>query len=449
VIDWAPAATFYHVYPLGLLGAPRRNDLAAAPVPRLAALTGWRDHLRSLGVTALYLGPVFESTAHGYDTIDYHAVDSRLGTADTLREVVDRFHEAGIRVLLDGVLNHVGRDHWAFRDVRERLADSPYAGWFRSLRFGGRSPAGDPFTYEGWAGHFDLVALDLASQEVRAHLFDAVTAWFERFDIDGLRLDAADVIDLDFLRALASHVRAQRPDAWLVGEVVHGDYARWANPEMLDSVTNYEAYKGLWSSLVDVNYFEIAYALERQFGAGGIYRGLPLYNFVDNHDVDRVASLLPRAEQLYPLHCLLFTMPGVPSIYAGSEWGIEGRRRPGDDSALRPALDLATAPLAGRSPELATAIGRLARVRAGSVALRRGDYRQLHVGHEQLAFAREKDGERVVVMLNAARESVAFDLDMRGSVAVDLLDHRERLPIATGRLRAIVPPSWARIMRVE
>jgi cyclomaltodextrinase / maltogenic alpha-amylase / neopullulanase len=234
-----------------------------------------------------------------------------------------------------------------------------------------------------------------------------------------------------------------------LGEVVHGDYARWANPAMLDSVTNYEAFKGLWSSLADANYFEIAYALERQSGAGGIYRDLPLYNFADNHDVDRVASQLPRAASLHPLHCLLFTMPGVPSIYAGSEWGIEGVRRPGDDSALRPALDLASAPGRGRAPELAATIGRLARVRAGSVALRRGGYRQLHVAHEQLAFLREAAGERVVVALNASEAPAALDLPVTGSAAVDLLDHGERLPIVGGRLRTVVPPSWARVLRVE
>ena len=444
--DWSWDAFFYHVYPLGMCGAPLRNDFGAAPVPRLEQLRGWLDHMRKLGVNALYLGPLFESTAHGYDTADYYHVDRRLGTDQTLRDLVAACHATGIRVILDGVFNHVGRDFWAFRDVLANGEASAYRDWFSGLRFDARSPEGDPFTYEGWHGHFDLVKLDVGNPAVRGHLFGAVESWIADFGIDGLRLDAADVLDLDFQQALAAHCRALKPDFWLVGEVVHGDYRRWANPQTLDSVTNYECYKGLYSSLADRNYFEIAYALDRQFGPSGRYRDLALYNFVDNHDQDRIVEKLPVRQHLYPLHCLLFTMPGVPSIYYGSEWAIDGRRRSGDDGPVRPALDIATAASLSLEPALADAIARLARVRAELAPLRHGDYRQLHVAAQQLAFAREAGSEIVLVMLNAASEAATLEIAApRDGVWSDALNG-DSAASAEGRLAVEIPPFWARIL---
>jgi glycosidase len=443
---WAADAVFYHVYPLGLCGAPATNDFSSEPVERLAKLTGWLAHIRDLGCNALLLGPVFESSAHGYDTADYWHVDRRLGTDETLRSLVESCHAAGLRVVLDGVFNHVGRDFWAFRDVLAKGPASPFAGWFAGLSFEGRSPYGDRFSYEGWAGHFDLVKLNLAHPEVRAHLLDAVRSWILDFDIDGLRLDAADSVNLGFLRELSAWCRSIQPDFWLVGEVVHGDYRRWANAETLDSVTNYEAYKGLWSSLADHNYFEIAHSLEREFGSGGLYEGLALYNFVDNHDQDRVAGKLGETRLLYPLYLLLFTMPGIPSIYYGSEWGLQAKRLPGDDGPVRPALSLEDGPSLGCAPDLAAAIGRLASVRDGSAALRVGSYRELHVASEQFAFARELDAETVVVLLNAAATAAQltvptpFDGDWR-----DLLNGGT-VRSSGGNLRVDVPPFWGCVL---
>ena len=443
---WATDSVFYHVYPLGLCGAPARNDFDAQPVERLDQLTGWLGHIRCLGCNALYLGPLFESTAHGYDTADYWHLDRRLDTDETLRRFVAASHGAGIRVVLDGVFNHVGRDFWAFRDVQANGQGSAYRDWFAGLRFDGRSPYSDSFAYEGWHGHFDLVKLNLGNPAVREHLFGAVESWIRDFDIDGLRLDAADVVDLDFQRALAELCRRLKPDFWLLGEIVHGDYRRWANPLTLDSVTNYEAYKGLYSSLADHNYFEIAYALNRQFGPSGMYAGLPLYNFVDNHDQDRVANLLGDARLLNPLYLLLLTIPGVPSIYYGSEWGLLGARKPGDDSPVRPALDLATAASLGTEPELAGVIARLAGIRAELPSLRHGAYRQLYVAHEQLAFAREGGGATVVVMINASDRAAEVVVPApRNGVWTDALTGGS-VTAAGGNLTAEVGPFWGRIL---
>jgi cyclomaltodextrinase / maltogenic alpha-amylase / neopullulanase len=450
---WADDAVFYHIYPLGLCGAPPRNDFCSPMTPRLEQLYAWIDHLVYLGANAVCLGPVFESTAHGYDTADYFNVDRRLGSNHILSELVSAMRQKGIRVILDAVLNHVGRDFQAFRDVRENHERSHYCGWFQGLRFGVSSPFNDPFTYTGWNGHYDLVKLDLGNPEVKGHLFQAVEMWIKEFNFDGFRLDAAGYMDIAFLKELGAFCRRLRPDFWLMGEVVGGDYRKWANAETLDSVTNYECYKGLYSSHVDRNYFEIAYAFNRQFGDTGLYRNIPLYNFADNHDVNRVASLLENPAHLYTLYCLLFTMPGVPSIYYGSEWGIHGRRSSRDDVALRPHLRIETASQTAPHPELSKTIASLARIRHGSQAVRRGDYQQLFVSHEQFAFARQTPEECVVVAVNSSDKRVSFDLNIpfgRAGRLVDLLDPGEEFQVLDGRAKIDpVWPCWARIMKLD
>ncbi len=447
--NWAHDAVFYHIYPLGLCGAPARNDFVSSPEPRLAQINDWIDHIRRLSVNAMYLGPLFESSSHGYDTVDYYHVDRRLGSNADLDALVTNLHAAGIRVILDGVFHHVGRDFWAFRDLQANRERSPYRDWFVGVDFGRRSPHGDPFTYDAWRGHYNLVKLNLHHPDVRAHIFGAVQQWVEQFGIDGLRLDVAEDIDLDFLRALAAFCRQLRPDFWLLGETIHGDYRTWANAETLDATTNYEIYKGLFSSHNDRNYFEIAYSLNRQFGEGGIYKGLPLYNFADNHDVNRIASTLANPAHLYPLHALLFTMPGVPSIYYGSEWAIGGVKQGGDDAPLRPYMTLDTAQRALHA-DLAQTVSRLARVRHESRALRDGTYQQLFVAHEQFAFVRRCDDEQVIVAVNATSEPAQLRLPVPltdGQQVVDLLDGIQQFQVQNGHLEIDVPPCWARTLR--
>jgi cyclomaltodextrinase / maltogenic alpha-amylase / neopullulanase len=445
--SWARDAIFYHLYPLGACGAPRRNDFRSEPEPRLSVLEGWIPHIVELGCTAVWLGPVFESTAHGYDTADYRTVDRRLGRNGDLKRLVGRFHEAGIRVILDGVFNHAGRDFPPFRDLIEKGEASPYRGWFRGVDFSRRSPEGDRFSYEGWNGCYDLVRFDLGNGEARSYLLDSVRTWFSDFGIDGIRLDAADCVDLGFQRELAAMVRGIDPEAFLMGEIVHGDYRTWANGETLDSVTNYECYKGLWSSHRDGNYHEIAWSLDRQFGPSGMYRDLPLYAFAENHDVDRVASLVGKKAQLYPLYLLLYTMPGVPSVYYGGEWGLPDKRRPGDDSPVRPALDGIEAH--GAEPDLARAIGRFARVRAGSSALRRGDYRGLLVEPRRLAFSRRHGDETVVVAVSALDSPTTARIPVGvpdGTVFTDLLNPGHRYTSSGGSLTCGLDPAWGRVL---
>ncbi len=442
-------AIFYQLYPLGACGAPADNDRVSAPEPRLRQLLPWLAHARRLGCNALYLGPVFESAKHGYDTLDYFTVDRRLGTEQTLRELCDEAHRLGIRVVLDAVFGHVGRDFWAFRDLREKGEASAHRGWFLGVDFTKRSRFGDGFTSEHWKDAPELPRLNLANPAVREHLFAAVDSWVSRFGIDGLRLDSADWLTLDFLEALRARC-ADRPDFFLLGEVVHGDYRTWARPGALDSTTNYEASKGLWSSHVDKNFFEIGYTLERQFGAKGVYQGLPLYSFADNHDVNRVASMVPERKNLFSLSCLLFTMPGLPSIYAGSEWGLQGKRTATDDRPLRPALDLEHLRRT-QAADLPEAITRLAALHHSSRALREGDYRQLSVAAEQLAFLRQAADERVIVAVNGgAPTSMKLSLPGEGRARlVDLLDPGAPVEVQGGQVTLELPGSWARVLRVE
>ncbi len=445
--------TFYHIYPLGACGAPSRNDFTSPAGAGIRKLIDSLPRLSAQGITAIYIGPLFESTAHGYDTLDYRWVDRRLGTNDDLKAFTAACHARNIKVVLDAVLNHTGRHFFAFRDLQERGVDSPYRDWYRGVDFSGKSPLGDGFSYEGWSGHYDLAKLDTGNPGVREHLFSAVRFWIETFDIDGLRLDAADVLPGEFMDALAAFTRSLKGDFWLLGEVVHGDYREWAREGRLDSVTNYELYKGLWSSFNDENFFEIAWTLNRQFGHEGMYRHLALYNFADNHDVVRVASVLKKPGHLFPLYGLLFTVPGVPSIYYGSEWAIEGERTEQSDAALRPALDLESdRSIGGIGADLAREIARFIKIRKDLPALREGEYRQLFVASRQFAFSREITGGtgrgvKVIVAVNAADTPETIDIAMPESgVWTDALDGNARFEESDGTLSVSVGPSWLRIL---
>lgn len=440
---WSTDSVFYHIYPLGFCGAPEYNDFGQ-PVQRLAQLHDWIPHLKELGVNALYLGPVFQSVKHGYDTADYFQIDCRLGDNDSFAKLCQQLHENGIRVVLDGVFNHVGREFWAFKDVREKGQGSPYCGWFHNLNFGGPSPMGDPFWYDAWQGHYELVKLNLRNPDVVRHLLDAVSMWMDTFHIDGLRLDAADCVDFDFFRTLKGFVKDRNPDFWLMGEIIHGDYARWANPEMLDSVTNYECWKGLWSSHNDKNYFEIAHSLNRQFGPGGIYRNLILYNFADNHDVDRLASKLSDPAHLNNVYTLLYTMPGIPSLYYGSEWAIQGARTKTSDAALRPHLELKE--MQALDQGLCVHLSQLSAIRSAFPALREGQYENVVIKNQQLVFRRATDSQRVYVVLNLEPQEVHVEFPHQEPVLQDVLHNDQIFNNDGGRTWLPVPPCSARIL---
>ena len=333
---WYDNAVFYHIYPLGLCGCAHEND--GQPVPgAFKKLDAWAQHAAKLGCTAIYIGPLFESGSHGYDTIDYRRVDRRLGTNEEFKEFVAACHERGQKVIVDGVFNHVGRDFFAFRELKEHRENARYKDWFCDVNFWGNNEYNDGFSYGNWGGFNLLVKLNQRNPEVQNYHFDTIRFWVDEFDIDGIRLDAADVLDFDFMKGLRRLANEVKPEFWLMGEVIHGDYSRWANPEMLHSVTNYELHKGLWSGHNDHNYFEIAHTMRR---LQGLCHDTKLYLFSDNHDVERLPNKLRNREHIRHIALLVYTLWGIPSIYYGSEFGIEGKKEWGSDWPLRPCLEL-------------------------------------------------------------------------------------------------------------
>lgn len=392
---WYDEAVFYHIYPLGLAGAPKQNDYGE-PVHRLNTLLPWVDHIKEIGGSALYIGPLFESVGHGYETTDYKKLDSRLGTNEDLTAFVAYCHEQGIKVIFDGVFNHTGRDFFAFKDIQANRENSHYKDWYCNVNFWGNNEYNDGFSYDNWGGYNLLVKLNQKNPAVVDYICDVIRFWVSEFDVDGIRLDAADVLDFDFMKALRRTANEVKPDFWLMGEVIHGDYSRWVNGETLHSVTNYTLHKALYSGHNDHNYFEIAHTVRRLQNMGT----LKLYNFVDNHDVERIYTKLTNKAHFAPVHVLLYTLPGVPSIYYGSEFGIEGRKEYGSDDSLRPALNIEDYKDSVKTNPCTSLIAALGKVRQAVPALSYGSYAELMLTNRQFAYARDLDGTRVIVSVN-------------------------------------------------
>lgn len=409
---WIDNSCFYQIYPLGFCGAPREND--GILVPRILKVLDWVEHLRRLNIDAVYFSPIFQSDRHGYDTRDYRTLDCRLGSNEDFAQVCRALHAAGIRVVLDGVFNHVGRGFWAFRDVLLNRENSPYLNWF-TIRLDSDNGYGDGLSYEGWEGHYELVKLNLQNPQVQEYLFSCIRFWVEQFDIDGLRLDVAYSLDRGFLERLRGFTRELKEQFALIGEVLFGDYNLLVNEGMLHSCTNYECYKGLFSSCNEHNLFEISYSLNRQFGPETwcLYRGKHLVSFVDNHDVTRIASQLKEERHLPLIYGLLYSMPGIPCLYYGSEWGLQGKKEDGDD-ALRPC------PQAPQWTSLTQFLSRLGELRREHPALTLGDYRNVYVANEQLVFSRTWEKECIYVGINLSGQPGVLRLDQEAR-ATDLL----------------------------
>lgn len=414
---WAYESVFYQIYPLGFAGAPFEND--GVLEHRILKVNDWIGHIKALGANAVYFSPLFESDTHGYNARDYRKVDCRLGTNGDFAKVCQNLHKEGIRVVLDGVFNHAGRGFWAFQDVLKNRENSPYLNWFH-IDLGGNSNYNDGLWYEGWEGNYDLVKLNLQNEEVVTYLLESVRGWIEEFDIDGLRLDVAYCLDEGFVRRLRSFCDSLKEDFFLVGEMLHGDYNRLMNDAMLHSVTNYECYKGLYSSFNSMNLFEIVHSLLRQFGPENwtLYKGKHMLSFVDNHDVTRVASILSNENHLTLIYALMFGMPGIPCVYYGSEWGAKAEKSQGDP-ALRASFD------APEQNGLTEWIAKLAAAKKQSKALNYGAFRSVLLTNRQCIFERAAEGERVLVAVNADEQPFTAHFDAGCGRAVDLITGKE------------------------
>lgn len=411
---WYDESVFYHIYPLGLTGAPAQNDYGEV-VHRLPTLLPWIDHIKEVGCNAIYIGPLFESVGHGYETTDYRTLDRRLGDNDDLKEFVRTCHEKGMRVIFDGVFNHTGRDFFAFKDLQKNRENSQYKDWYCNVNFGGNNEYNDGFSYDNWGGYNLLVKLNQWNPQVKDYIYDVIRFWVSEFDIDGIRLDAADVLDFDFMKGMRQVANEVKPDFWLMGEVIHGEYTRWVNPETLHSVTNYNLNKALWSGCNEHNFFEIAHTVKRLYDMGGChYRNLELYSFADNHDVERIASKIINKDHLSVIYTLMYTLPGIPSIYYGSEFGIEGKKEQGSDASLRPHLELSDYTDAVADNPLTALIARLGSIHQAQKALCYGEYKELLLTNRQYAFSRYFENEDVITAVNNDEQETTLHIPYQG-----------------------------------
>ena len=444
---WYDEAIFYHIYPFGLAGAERENDYHTV-THRLKNLIPWIDHICQIGCNALYIGPLFQSVGHGYETTDYMTLDGRLGTNDDLKEFVCTCHEKGVRVVFDGVFNHTGRDFFAFKDLQKNRESSPYKDWFCNVNFNGNNEYNDGFSYENWGGYNLLVKLNQWNPAVVDYICNVIRYWVTEFDVDGIRLDAADVLGFDYMKQMRQVANTIKEDFWLMGEVIHGDYCRWVNADTLHAVTNYNLHKALYSGHNDHNYFEIAHTVKRLYEMGGChYENLKLYNFVDNHDVDRIMSKLNQKELYVPVHYLLYTLPGIPSIYYGSEFGIEGKKENGSDAPIRPCLHLEDF----NGNTYSDLISSLAKVRHDQKALSYGEYREILLTNRQYAFLRTWENENVVTAVNNDEnpfECYIGGLPLANGTAIDCIT-KEKFPIENSSCHFTIPSSWGRILSLS
>jgi glycosidase len=432
---WYEEALIYHIYALSLAEASFFNDYTAEE-HKLTEIEKWIPHIKGMGFNAVLLSPVFKSRTHGYDVSDYYIIDNRLGTNDEFKSLVRKFHENGIRIILDGVFNHCGRDFFAFQELRQNNRD--YADWFSGVDFNRQSPMGDPFDYNTWGGYHELPKFNLKNNSVKNYLLDGVRFWINAFDIDGMRLDAADVLDFDFMVELRRVAEEKKPDFWLMGEVVHGDYRKWVNTTTLHSVTNYILYKSLLSSHNDNNLYELAYCVTHSVPNNG----LPLNTFLDNHDLNRIASCCEN-EHLNTLYTLLFTLPGIPSVYYGSEWGFNGIKKNGSDQDIRPYINVENR--AVYDSWLTGHISRLVRIRQGEKALRYGGYKQIYLEYQRpFVFERSYENERIYIAVNVSDQHENVDLSgCSNSGLLDLLLEQRIFDLRHVQL----PPHTARILK--
>jgi cyclomaltodextrinase / maltogenic alpha-amylase / neopullulanase len=333
----------YHMHALGAAGVPAVNPDSGASRPcghGLRALEGWLDHIGALGCGGVMLSPVFASSTHGYDTVDPFRIDQRLGDDDDFDRFVGACHRLDLELVLDGVFNHVGRAFPRFADVLHQRGRGPSAEWFRLHP---SQDEGDGFSYDCFEGHRDLVTLNHESPAVLEWAVAVSRHWLDR-GVDGWRLDAAYAIPHPFLAALVGAIRSRHPAAFLFGEVIHGNYSEFVGDTGLDSVTQYELYKAIWSSLHDANFFELAWALERH--GQHTTRFAPV-TFVGNHDVTRLASHLPDPDHRAAAFAVLFTVPGLPCLYYGDEFAWQGikEQRLGGDDAIRPPVPTTAEPV--------------------------------------------------------------------------------------------------------
>ncbi|MGR6917725.1 alpha-amylase family glycosyl hydrolase [[Actinomadura] parvosata] len=426
---WVKHAIWWRIYPLGFVGAfPEPPTGPARPGEhRLLQVIGWLDHAVALGASGVALGPIFASSTHGYDTLDHFAIDPRLGDDRDFGKLAAAAHERGLRLQLDGVFNHVGRDHPRVREALRQGPGGVAMRWFRSS-----ADERGRVRLDTFEGHDQLVALDHDEPGVRAYVIDVMRHWLDR-GADAWRLDAAYRVPAGFWAEVLPEVRRSHPDVWFEAEVIHGDYAAFVAESTADTVTQYELWKAIWSSIEHHNFFELDWALRRHNAMLATF--VPA-TFVGNHDVTRIAGQITDSRHLPHAIALLALLGGTPTVYAGDEFGFRATKeeRAGGDDAIRPAFP----PLGPDAVEAADA--GILRLHQRLLGLRRR-HPWLHRARSRAEVLRNR---QYVITLAADGHELALALNLDDAElplpSAPILDSDAATANLTG---AVAPHGWA------
>ncbi len=422
--DWVAHTIWWQVFPMGFTGADMSGQ-NRQPARRITHIANWLDYLLEIGCSGLLLGPIFTSASHGYDTIDYLTIDPRLGDDADFDQLVEAARSRGVRILLDGVFNHVGREFPQFEQALREGSQSPFADWFHLTwpALGadaeadggviGRNASGQP-THESCEGHEDLVTLNHQSPAVVDFVVEVMNHWLDR-GVDGWRLDAAYAMPPSFWAQVLPRVRDKHPDAYIIGEVIHGDYSQIVAEAGLDSVTQYELWKAIWSSINDANFFELAWALERHDEYQESF--VPL-TFLGNHDVTRIASQITDDRHHAHALAILLAVGGTPSIYYGDEQAFRGikEERFGGDDAIRPEFPADASELAQFGWPSYRLHQQLIGLRRRYPWLHRARIEVLELTNQQFLFRTATNGKQLVVALNLGEGQWRVDTGARHAV---------------------------------
>ncbi len=400
--EWSKQAIIYHIYPFGFFGAPENGKDDSQVVNRLEKIRDYYSHFQQLGINVIQFGPLFESEKHGYDTIDYMKIDHRLGTNELFKEIVKELHQRNIKVIVDGVFNHVGRGFSSFKDVQQYREKSWRKHW-HIINFNGDSPYHDGFDYTNWEGHYELVKLNLDERDVKDYIFSVASFWLKEMNIDGWRLDVAYKISAEFWKRFRAVCKTSERDCFLIGEMIHGPYTKWVGPELLDAGTSYQVHKSIWSAFNSDNMHELKAVLEQSFHPKwGWHKDICLMNFLGNHDTTRIRSRLKNDNYLFPAYLFLFTTNGIPKIYYGDEVGFRGVKKDHSDSEVRQKMSPDPCKWPDRWEEILNHVKRCINLRKSHHALQYGNLISLFADNDTLAFLRRSSQETLLIVLSKA-----------------------------------------------
>lgn len=452
VPEWARKAIVYQIFPERFDNGDKSNDPKNiqdwySKVNRESRLGGdlkgiinKLDYLEDLGINTIYLTPIFQAGSnHKYDTFNYFKVDPQFGTIETLRELVSKAHEKGIKIILDAVFNHCGVDFHAFKDVLEKGEKSGYKDWFDIKSFPvqvKKDPVYATFAYEGY-----MPKLMTKNPTVKDYLISIATYWIKEADIDGWRLDVADEIDHNFWREFRNAVKEVKKDALIIGEVWY-DSSSWLQGDQFDSVMNYELQKAVSDFVIEDKFSpkEFEYSM-------GFLRGLymlqaynVLWNLIDSHDTPRFLHTVNKDKDKLKLAVFMqFTLPGAPMIYYGDEVGMTG----GPDPDCRRGM---LWDKEKQDMELFEYYKKLIKIRKDNIALTLGEFSTIYTDENTYGFRRECKEEVLEIYVNKGNKPVTLSLNIDGEGLIDILSG-DKYEVVNGKVNLIISEKSGAILK--